>query len=65
MVMSIPYNFVSGSEGNPSYSDRIAELTTFIAFELANPDFQDEYGYCRRAWSGEYGFGNQPSRASI
>jgi murein tripeptide amidase MpaA len=44
---SIPYNFVAGSEGNPSYTDRIAALEKqFIADWIkVTPDFQDEHGY--------------------
>ena len=44
---ALPYNFVAGCEGNPSYDDRLASLEN--AFKQAlltiTPEFQDEYGY--------------------
>ena len=44
---AIPYNFVAGSEGIPSYDQRLAELEK--AFKAAlftiTPEFQDEVGY--------------------
>ncbi|AOE50060.1 M14 family metallopeptidase [Kangiella sediminilitoris] len=44
---ALPYVFVAGSEGVPSYSDKIKSLEEeFKAILMAvNPDFQDEYGY--------------------
>jgi murein tripeptide amidase MpaA len=44
---SIPYVFVAGTEGVPSYNERIAELEAKFKhnFKLASPDFQDEFGY--------------------
>lgn len=44
---SIPYVFVAGTEGVPSYDSRIEQLQTQFkaALKLASPDFQDEYGY--------------------
>ncbi|MDO5059066.1 MAG: M14-type cytosolic carboxypeptidase [Neisseria sp.] len=44
---TIPYVFVAGTEGVPSYNERIAELQTLFknAFAAASPDFQDEFGY--------------------
>ncbi|MFV2029578.1 M14-type cytosolic carboxypeptidase [Neisseria sp. S1] len=44
---SIPYIFVAGTEGVPSYSQRIADLETRFknALQAASPDFQDEHGY--------------------
>ena len=44
---SIPYIFVAGTEGVPSYNSRIAELETQFkaALKNASPDFQDEHGY--------------------
>lgn len=44
---AIPYNFVAGSEGLPSYNERIAELeNTFKqALLTITPEFQDEIGY--------------------
>ena len=43
----LPYNFVVGSEGVPSYSPRVAELEDqFKATWIAScPDFQSDYGY--------------------
>lgn len=43
----IPYNFVAGCEGNPSYDKRHAMLeNTFKnAFASISPDFQDVHGY--------------------
>ncbi|QMT30603.1 M14 family metallopeptidase [Alysiella filiformis] len=43
----IPYVFVAGTEGVPSYNQRIADLETQFktAFQQASPDFQDEFGY--------------------
>lgn len=43
----LPYNFVAGCEGNPSYNERHAELeNTFKnSYMEASPDFQDEHGY--------------------
>lgn len=48
---ALPYNFVAGCEGNPSYSPRIADLeTTFKdAWMAATPDFQDDVGYDKDA----------------
>lgn len=48
---SIPYNFAAGSEGTPSYDERLAALDdTFTqAWRAACPDFQTEYGYPKRA----------------
>lgn len=44
---TIPFVFVAGTEGVPSYDGRIAALETLFkqALEAASPDFQDEYGY--------------------
>lgn len=44
---SIPYIFVSGTEGTPNYNPRIAALQTLFknAFAAASPDFQDVHGY--------------------
>lgn len=43
----LPFVFVAGTEGIPSYNPRIAELENKFkkAFIAASPDFQDEYGY--------------------
>lgn len=44
---ALPYNFVAGSEGIPSYDARLEQLeTTFKQTLLAvTPEFQDEFGY--------------------
>lgn len=44
---AIPYNFVAGSEGIPSYDERLADLeNTFKqALLTITPEFQDEVGY--------------------
>ena len=46
---AIPYVFVAGTEGVPSYSPRIASLEDHFKQQLkvASPDFQDEHGYAR------------------
>ena len=44
---ALPYNFIAGPEGIPSYSDALAQkLARFQAALLAaNPEFQTEHGY--------------------
>ena len=44
---AIPYNFVAGSEGIPSYDQRLASLETAFkqALHIVTPEFQDEFGY--------------------
>jgi murein tripeptide amidase MpaA len=44
---ALPYNFVAGGEGTPSYSDKIAQLEEqFKNILMAiTPEFQDEHGY--------------------
>ncbi|WP_438862540.1 M14 family metallopeptidase [Neptunicella sp.] len=44
---ALPYNFVAGSEGTPSYNARIETLENRFkqAFLMATPEFQDEVGY--------------------
>ncbi len=44
---AIPYNFVAGCEGNPSYDDIHATKEHIFkdAYEAISPDFQDEHGY--------------------
>ncbi|MBA3987567.1 MAG: hypothetical protein C0463_00360 [Idiomarina sp.] len=44
---AIPYNFVAGCEGNPSYSKRIETLENAFKTALlqATPEFQTEFGY--------------------
>jgi murein tripeptide amidase MpaA len=44
---AIPYNFVAGSEGIPSYDERHANLEHKFkqALLTITPEFQDEYGY--------------------
>ncbi|CAM4146458.1 M14 family metallopeptidase [Pseudoalteromonas byunsanensis] len=48
---ALPYNFVAGGEGIPSYDARIKELEdTFKAALLTiTPEFQDEFGYDKDA----------------
>ncbi len=47
----LPYNFVVGSEGNPGYSPRIADLESSFknAWLASCPDFQDLHHYERSA----------------
>ncbi len=44
---ALPYNFVAGSEGIPSYNDALKHLeqTFKDALLSATPEFQDEFGY--------------------
>lgn len=44
---ALPYVFVAGTEGNPSYSDSIKSLEDSFKeiLENVNPDFQDKFGY--------------------
>lgn len=48
---ALPYNFVAGCEGNPSYDEKHQTLeNNFKAILLAiTPEFQDEYGYDKDA----------------
>ncbi|KAF7773915.1 hypothetical protein PCIT_a0261 [Pseudoalteromonas citrea] len=48
---ALPYNFVAGSEGIPSYDERLQDLEeTFKSALLAiTPEFQDEFGYDKDA----------------
>lgn len=48
---NIPYVFVAGTEGVPTYNARIAGLEAAFktAYAAANPDFQDEFGYDKDA----------------
>ncbi len=48
---AIPYNFVAGSEGVPSYDAKMAELETLFkqALTYVTPEFQDEFGYEKNA----------------
>lgn len=48
---AIPYNFVAGAEGTPSYSTRIETLENEFKQALLNatPEFQVEHGYERDA----------------
>ena len=43
----LPYNFISGTEGIPNYTERLASLQEKFkqAYMVANPDFQVTYGY--------------------
>ncbi len=47
----LPYNFVSGCEGNPNYNVRLAKLeeTFKSAWAAVSPDFQDVHGYDKDA----------------
>ncbi|WP_201537774.1 M14-type cytosolic carboxypeptidase [Psychrobacter immobilis] len=44
---ALPYVFLAGSEGAPSYSDRLAGLRNKFSevLKLASADFQSEFGY--------------------
>lgn len=44
---ALPYNFVAGSEGVPSYDARIKSLEDKFkaAYGTVTPEFQDEFGY--------------------
>ncbi len=44
---ALPYNFVSGCEGIPGYTERHAELEMLFkdTYMAVSPDFQDEHGY--------------------
>lgn len=44
---NLPYNFVAGAEGVPSYNAKMAELETGFkqALLAITPEFQDVYGY--------------------
>lgn len=44
---ALPYVFLAGSQGTPSYSDRLADLREKFsdALLLASADFQTEFGY--------------------
>jgi len=48
---ALPYNFVAGCEGNPSYTDEIKALEDTFKDALLNatPEFQDEFGYDKDA----------------
>ncbi len=48
---AIPYNFVAGSEGVPSYNDKIKDLedTFKQALLTITPEFQDQFGYPKNA----------------
>ncbi len=43
----LPYNFVAGCEGNPSYDERHAQLENRFknTYMSISPDFQDTHGY--------------------
>ena len=44
---ALPYVFLAGSQGTPSYNDRLARLRDKFsdALKLASADFQSEFGY--------------------
>lgn len=46
---AIPYNFLAGSEGNSSYTDRLAALEKQFsdALLVITPEFQDKEGYSK------------------
>lgn len=46
---ALPYVFVAGCEGNPNYDTRLNALENAFKHHLAlaNPDFQDQFGYER------------------
>ncbi|MFD2176618.1 M14 family metallopeptidase [Veronia pacifica] len=46
---AIPYNFVAGSEGIPSYDNELATKEAFFkqALLTITPEFQDEFGYTK------------------
>ena len=63
----LPYNFVAGCEGNPSYDARHKKLESVFkeAYMSVSPDFQDTHGYDKDEpgkantalaanWLGEY-----------
>lgn len=48
---TLPYNFISGIEGIPSFDKRLKDLTdTFISSWISScPDFQDDFAYPKNA----------------
>lgn len=48
---ALPYNFIAGNEGIPSYNGRLASLEAAFsqALKKACPDFQTKYGYPKSA----------------
>lgn len=48
---AIPYNFVAGAEGVPSYNDKMAQLESLFkqALLTITPEFQDDIGYGKNA----------------
>jgi murein tripeptide amidase MpaA len=48
---ALPYNFVAGTEGNPNYGERIANLEEAFKQSLmaCTPEFQDTHGYPKDA----------------
>lgn len=44
---NLPYNFVAGAEGVPSYNSRMSQLETAFkqALLVATPEFQTQFGY--------------------
>lgn len=43
----LPYNFIAGAEGIPSWNEKLADLNDRFGFAMmrVNPDFQMEHGY--------------------
>ena len=54
---ALPYVFLSGIEGIPSFDDKLSNLTdSFISNWMGiNPDMQDEFGYPK----------NEPGKANL
>lgn len=54
---ALPYNFISGIEGIPSFDERLQKLTdTFInSWLMASPDFQNQHTYPK----------NEPGKANL
>lgn len=48
---AIPYNFVAGSEGVPSYDEKMAKQEQLFkdALTVITPEFQDKFGYEKNA----------------
>lgn len=64
---NLPYNFVAGCEGVPSYNEKMQQLEDMFktSYLAVSPDFQDEFGYPKdepgkanmtlaTSWCGEY-----------
>jgi len=53
----LPYNFISGIEGIPSFNENLSKLTDdfMLNWKSINPDMQDEFGYPK----------NEPGKANL